>query len=665
MTYSAPLDGIRAVAILGVLAFHVTPRGVPGGFTGVDVFFTLSGYLITSLILRSLAGDDFSFREFYLRRIQRIIPNLVATALFVLAAWNVLMLPSSAAQTGRHGVWTLLSAANVFVWRYLGNYWGTDAETAPLTHAWSLAIEEQFYLFYPAFLVTLHRLGRTWLVVGLTAATLTSAAACGWLTPTRPVAAFYLLPTRGWELLIGGLLAVVRDGSAWPGHGVTASLARRVHDLVGFAALAVMIGGYWLMRPSTPFPAWGAIPSTLATAAVICATTAGPLTQRILSNRFLVEIGKRSYSLYLWHWPLIILGKHHAERGGWQVEWGALAGAAVSLGMAEVAYRLIETPLRERGEGRGKRLALIGAAFATALGFAAYLGYWHAIVADPTGRFEQPRFSGLIYSAGRPDPGVASSVKYYDVKMATPPPTAEPPWRDGGVIRLHGGPVPQVVVLGSSHALMYSPLIDDLCRERKLSVAFLGIDQTAAIAPRTLNPTFRTVAEVVEFDELRKRKLCEWRPAVVFLIDRWDLRADSAEAFRAELHDFVADAARCARRIVFVAQVPAAGVGDAVNLREYVTNASRFGDTCRIRIDERERLRRSAVRVAAELSETIPQLRVLRPDTRFHDTDGSLRFADGRRFLYADDDHLTDEGAEETRDLFAAELPSEPGTAPP
>lgn len=651
MTYSAPLDGIRAIAILGVLAFHVAPLTVPGGFTGVDVFFTLSGYLITSLILQALAVNKFSFREFYLRRVQRIIPNLVAVVLFVLIAWHILMLPSSAAQAGRHGVWTLLSAANVFVWKYLGNYWGAGAETAPLTHAWSLAIEEQFYLIYPALLVALYRCGRVWLMAGLAGLAAVSAVACGWLTPQSPVTAFYMLPPRGWELLVGGLLAALlhqRSDNELP----SPAISRRLHDLIGVAAIAVVVGGYWIIDEKTPFPAWGAAPAALGTAALIWATTAGPLTGRVLSNRLLVGIGKRSYSIYLWHWPLLVLGKHYAEQAELEPKWGALAGGIVSLGLAEAAYHCIENPLRDRGAGRGKRLVMIAVAFAAALGSAAYLGHACAIVADPKGLFEKPTFSAMKYTAGRYVPGMESTVPYYDVEIALPSATSEPPWRAGGVIRLYGGPKPEVVVLGSSHALMYSPLIDDLCRERKLSVAFLGIDQTPAINPRDTNPTFATTGEAMEFDLLRRRKLCEWQPKVVFLIDRWDIRITPRENFRAALEQFVAEIAPYTEKMVFVAQVPVSRLGDAINLREFASAGAAQGRLPRVAIDRKEKQRRAALEAATEVAELFSTFAILRPDQFFYSADGSLRYADGSRFFYADDDHLTDQGAKYVQGVF-------------
>lgn len=155
MRYSAPLDGIRATSILGVLFFHIAPTTLSGGFSGVDVFFVLSGFLITSIIQHDMRAGEFSMREFYLRRIQRLMPNVVITVLGVVLLWSLLLPPSTARQTGTHGLWALFSLSNVFIWKNLGGYWGNAAESAPLTHTWSLGVEEQFYLLFPLTLLLL------------------------------------------------------------------------------------------------------------------------------------------------------------------------------------------------------------------------------------------------------------------------------------------------------------------------------------------------------------------------------------------------------------------------------------------------------------------------------------------------------------------------------
>ncbi|NBP23505.1 MAG: acyltransferase, partial [Proteobacteria bacterium] len=155
--HNAAIDGLRGIAILAVWLFHLHPPLLPGGFLGVDAFFVLSGFLIQGLVATDLESGRFSFREFYLRRALRLLPNATLTILATLVLWNLCLPPNAAIQPGLHGLFTLANLSNLFVWKHLGSYWGEAAENAPLTHFWSLGIEEQFYLFFPGLLWLWHR----------------------------------------------------------------------------------------------------------------------------------------------------------------------------------------------------------------------------------------------------------------------------------------------------------------------------------------------------------------------------------------------------------------------------------------------------------------------------------------------------------------------------
>ena len=292
--YRADIDGLRAVAISLVLLFHAT-RYVPGGFVGVDVFFVISGYLITLHIIKEMDAGSFSIASFYEKRVRRIFPALLVM-LFVtfLAAWK-LLLPDEFVDYSKSLLSAVFSVSNFYFWKHSDYF----AETQlPLQHTWSLAIEEQFYLLFPAFLLILRkytpRLFRGAIVAIAVASFLLSVA-----TIARfPEATFYLIPTRAWELLMGSLLAV--DIFPRPSRN-------SICQLLSALGLALILAAGFFYSPATPFPGPTALLPCLGSVLIIGANDGKQtLVRRLLSTRPFVGLGLISYSLYLWHWPVII-----------------------------------------------------------------------------------------------------------------------------------------------------------------------------------------------------------------------------------------------------------------------------------------------------------------------------------------------------------------------
>lgn len=665
LRYVPALDGIRAIAIVGVLVFHVSPQPLSGGFTGVDVFFVLSGFLITSILLRDLGRDRFSLSEFYLRRIQRLLPNITVTVLAVLALWHVWMLPSAARQAGAHGLWSLFNLSNFYVWKFLGGYWGDAAEAAPFTHMWSLGVEEQFYLLFPVSLALLVRSQPQRTFAWLSAATLVSFAACVVGTNSFASATFYLLPTRLWELLLGALVAVHRTRTL-----AAARLSPRTREALGGLGLAAIGVGYVLIDEGRGFPGVLALMPTLGTVLLLLAVVdEGTHIGRWLSHPLLVRTGLLSYSLYLWHWPLIIFGRSQAELNGFSGLLGAGVGALASIVVAVGVFFAVERPLRRRGPGRRRRLATIAAGVLLAAVVSGVLAARSATI-DPDDRFAPATFSGKLFDTGRTanvDP--ASAARYADVMFARPPDRDADSWRTGGIVHRYGGGDPQVVVLGSSQALMYARLIDDLCREQGLSVAFLTVDEGAPVFFNTgVSANFPTQSIAREFDAARRHWLRTWRPEAIVVVDRWDQRA--RRGFGSRLREFLAEVSPLAGRVLFVAQIPVIAHAEHVNLRELALwRANADGMLPRLEADKEDEARRKVAAVAEAETKTFPKLRVLRADLPFYRDDGSVRYAEGRDFYYADDDHLTDEGADVVRTLFAkaiaeAHRAAAPGSKP-
>ena len=660
MKYSPPLDVIRALAILAVLVYHAFPGALPGGFTGVDVFFVLSGYLIASVILFDLREGSFTMREFYLRRIQRLLPNAAATVLVTvaLAAW--LLVPSEAAKTAKNGLFALLNLSNLYIWQSIGGYWGDTGEYAPFLHTWSLAVEEQFYLFFPALLLLARRRLRSAAIpaaVGALAAA--SFALSAWGTQPHPAATFYLLPTRAWEPLLGALLAALRvpSSAAAPLRPFRAS---RAAGILGWAGVAAIVSASFLLSGAQPYPGLVALIPTLGAAAVVLAVAEGEGSlARTLSARPLVVVGQMSYSLYLWHWPGLVLGRFLAEYEGTPKRASELAGAALGILAGVAAFHLVEQPLRRRGEGRARRLRVVFAGFSAAAAASLLLAL-RPTPADPSRLFERPALHLALYSVTSDGTTGAfrEGTRYADVFEPPSEPRPADSWRTGGIVRRWGGPVPKVVVLGSSHALMYARAVDDACREAGLTVAFLCAD---GITPWFGNDDANDFSR--EFDEARRRWLRQWRPDLVLVVHRWDW--DDAPELSLKLRALSDELLPVARRVVLVGQAPVLRLGDSTNLREYVAwRAGREGALPALGPDANEPRRRQNLSVMEALARRRPGLELLRVDDAFTLPDGSVRYAEGRRFFYADDDHLAQAGAEHVRARLAAAI-APPGEAAP
>lgn len=655
MRYYPSLDGLRAVAILGVLVFHIWPPAMRGGFAGVDVFFVLSGFLIASIILDDVQAGEFSFREFYLRRVQRLLPNLVATVAATMALWTLLLPPGFSQQPGRHGIWTLCNLSNVFAWLNLGGYWGDSAEWAPFTHTWSLAVEEQFYLLFPATMFLLATRRRRWLLPALIGVGAVSLLACVAGSYTRPGATFYLLPTRGWELLLGVFLAAQRI--AVPEiQGWTERLRRRGWSAVcGWLGLGMVAAGFLLIDEDSHFPGYVALLPTVGTAlAILAALDEESAVARCLARPALVVVGAWSYSIYLWHWPAIVFGKYLAKLYN-RPEWlGSVLGGGAGVALGWLAYLWIETPMRRRGSGRKRRVAVtLTSILLVAIGcFALSMRSmdWPA-----EGRFDEVKSYGLLYNVGRPKVPNPEAVAYRDVYFGVPPPEQRDLWRQEGIVHRYGGSLPAVVVLGSSHAMMYARVIDDVCRQRNVTVAFLCVDGGApAFFETRRNPSFPTAADASAYDAQRRRLLKEWHPSALFVIDRWDHQAQLGGNMAERLRSFLTEVTPVAGSVYFVTQPPVVGFGGAENLRSLVVwLQANQSDLPRLSPDRNETVRRDVCRLAEDARIMFPNLYVLRPDLAFYREDGSVRYANGSEFFYIDDNHLSDAGAEEVRGIFS------------
>jgi peptidoglycan/LPS O-acetylase OafA/YrhL len=366
--YRPDIDGLRAVAVVAVVIHHAFPDLLPGGFAGVDIFFVISGYLISAIILRGLSSGRFSFATFYLRRVQRIFPALFLVLATTLVIGWYRLIPSDYAALGQHALGGAAFVSNFLLWQEAG-YFDAESTSKPLLHLWSLAIEEQFYLLWPLALFLLHR----WRVSALRCIAvilLLSFALNMALVQRDLTAAFFNPAARAWELMLGAWLAAVHlHPQGW--HAVLGRWTRRsappwAATAMAAAGAALLVLGFALLNPERRFPgAWALLP-TLGTVLLIAAGPHGTVNRVVLAWRPLVWIGLISYPLYLWHWPLLTFAYlREGEYPAWHVQLGWVG---LSVLLAWLTYRLVERPVRF---GRLNRRAVTATLLAAMVGAAA------------------------------------------------------------------------------------------------------------------------------------------------------------------------------------------------------------------------------------------------------------------------------------------------------
>ncbi|WP_018183267.1 acyltransferase family protein [Kaistia granuli] len=324
---------LRAIAVVGVVLFHFRIGPVTGGFAGVDLFFVVSGYLMTRIIADGLDRGRFSLLGFYAARARRIVPALGALCLVLLLFSQFLIDPLTRREIASGIAASMLFVSNFAYWGEAG-YFDLAAKEKWLLHTWSLSVEWQFYLVLPLVMLALRYLlpGRNWLIAAFWTGMILSFALAVWLAPTRPVFAFYLLPTRAWEMLAGGLV-YLHLGERRPGPRLSAGLA-----LAGLALIAIAFVGL------DDLVAWPSFATLLPVAGAVLVLVARQETAPGLDSQVLRALGLWSYSIYLWHWPIVV-GLAYYGFGGTLV---ALAGMAATLVLAGLSYRFIETPFRQK-----------------------------------------------------------------------------------------------------------------------------------------------------------------------------------------------------------------------------------------------------------------------------------------------------------------------------
>lgn len=349
------IDGLRAVAVLPVIFFHIGFPFFSGGYVGVDVFFVISGYLITSIILKGLEKGSFSLKGFYINRARRLLPALSFMLAITIPIALIVMLPANLDAFFRSVIATLFFSSNLYFWRQT-NYFSDAAELQPLIHTWSLGIEEQYYLLFPIFLIFLWKRKKILIPTAISLVFLLSFVFGTWgpeLFNFSRATAYYLLPTRGWEILLGSISALFLYNKAFTESPLFYH-CRSILSLIGFGMIFYAI---LMFSPSTPYPSTYTLMPTVGTFLIIVFNSKSSFLHKLLSINLLVYVGLLSYSAYLWHQPLIALSRHYLlDFPGITTN---LLIVILTFVMAYISYKFVETPLRNKQKTSNTRFTRV------------------------------------------------------------------------------------------------------------------------------------------------------------------------------------------------------------------------------------------------------------------------------------------------------------------
>lgn len=358
LQYRPDIDCLRAFAVVSVIGYHYEVPPFRSGFIGVDVFFVISGFLITKIVWSEHRAGTFSFAAFYRRRVRRILPAAFAMLCAVLGCASLLLLPQESVGVAQQALAVLTFASNFLFWSQQ-NYFDAAAITKPLLHTWSLGVEEQYYLLFPMTALAAFSMRRSWMLLSFVAVAVASLVLCILQTRTEPASAFYLLPARAWQLLLGALLAieaVPQPKQQWP---------RIVGSVIGWLLLGISVNAF---TTQTPYPGFNALLPCMATAIVIWSNPA-PGRLLLMAVRPITTIGLWSYSLYLWHWPIASFA--YAVWGPPDTALDKLLLIASCATLSIASYYLIEQPARHADWPRIWRAlgaaGMVAAAFSAAM----------------------------------------------------------------------------------------------------------------------------------------------------------------------------------------------------------------------------------------------------------------------------------------------------------
>jgi peptidoglycan/LPS O-acetylase OafA/YrhL len=609
--YMHQLDGVRAIAVISVIIFHLNPNWLPGGYLGVDVFFLLSGFLITRLLYRDFNAGDYSWTKFIARRIRRLMPALMVMISVVMIAGIFLLVFPNREQLIPQGFAAIFSYSNYFYYHTTSGYWGSHANSIALLHTWSLAVEEQFYLIFPLIFYSVFKISPKSCRMALPVFSLLAFVCYLFAYSDDPSVAFYYLHARAWQLLLGGSLALwaPQREKTCPNSGLRPYLA--------WSSLITLCSCFYYLdhEAVSASNGWALIIPSLSATCLIWLASSGALSLKFLATRPLTYIGQISYSLYLWHWPIIVMSKFITP------DPHPVTLILLTVIAACMSYHLIEKPFRYSKASTTKILF---------------------------GSLALPCISIILLTLTKQNPIVPNELKpmmdaetIQDRKQwKVSKKKVSPLW---GHQPNESKDTPVVMINGSSHARVLCGALNEYAqiynyRFGTLSIASGGVTQTS----------IKKGQDRARTNKIRNKIIQDIHPDILFIAGYWQSElSDTGKTFNDRLRELLISYSKSAKWVIVVGQSPRLEVPDEVgySIRRHYWSQYLQSEKGRVEIRADDSADNSNA-IVKNIVDSLSVDNVIYEDPRhvFYQNEQFTPIRDGH-FLYSDRHHINDHSA--------------------
>jgi peptidoglycan/LPS O-acetylase OafA/YrhL len=513
--YRPEIDGLRTIAILPVIFFHLGYTWINGGYFGVDVFFVISGYLITKILTANISDGKFSMFEFWTKRVKRIFPALLFVILFFLIIFPLTIFKPNIKEILNDINPAIFSYFNFYALFHFGDYWGITADKSYFLHTWSLSVEEQFYLIYPLFLFIVFKYYKNY-IIPLLIITFISILLYEYFLYSHKDYAFYLLPCRVWELSIGGILSIINIRDYIKNN--------LLKNLIVFIGLIFILSSYLSPILIKNKYGMGAFIAVTGVGIILSLCSQKDFIGKILSSRPFVFIGKISYSLYLWHWPIIVLFRSlQLQIPKYNKHFINLIIIIITILFSIISYYLIERNTRKSKHTLKLVIILIISAVSLTIYYKSdnFKIYYNS-------KYNQVKCYSKYYDIS---PTQSKFVKnnplIYNVILPKRKQIYKNAFKQEGIITIENGVNPKLILFGDSHGVMWANVINEICDSLKISRSFYT---STAIKPffnlqnldKQEGNKFYTQKERIDYAKSVVKNIKKWKPEIIVIACRWD-----------------------------------------------------------------------------------------------------------------------------------------------